>query len=88
MAIAAQKYSIREKMQDMAGRVRETGRVALSEVFRGLTGRAEAIAVFLAVLELLRLLLVRALQTEEFGEIYLEPTGENLTLDGYEEEYR
>ncbi len=88
MAIAAQKYSIREKMQDMAGRVRETGRVALTEVFRGLTGRAEAIAVFLAVLELLRLLLVRALQTEEFGEIYLEPTGENLTLDGYEEEYR
>ncbi len=88
MAISAQKYSIREKMEDMAGRVRQTGRVALTEVFRGLTGRAEAIAVFLAVLELLRLLLVRALQTEEFGEIYLEPTGENLTLDGYEEEYR
>jgi segregation and condensation protein A len=88
MAIVAQKFSIREKMQDMAGRVRESGRVALSEVFRGLSGRAEAIAVFLAVLELLRLLLVRALQTEEFGEIYLEPTGENLTLEGYEEEYR
>ena len=88
MAITAQKFSIREKMEDMAGRVRETGRVALSEVFRGLTGRAEAIAVFLAVLELLRLLLVRALQTEEFGEIYLEPTGESLALEGYEEEYR
>ena len=88
MAIAAQKFSIREKMEDMAGRVRETGRVALSEVFRGLTGQAEAIAVFLAVLELLRLLLVRALQTEEFGEIYLEPTGESLALEGYEEEYR
>ena len=88
MAIVAQKFSIREKMQDMAGRVRESGRVALSEVFRGLTGRAEAIAVFLAVLELLRLLLVRAIQAEEFAEIYLEPTGENLTLDGYEEEYR
>jgi len=88
MAITAQKFSIREKMEEMAGRIRETGRVALSEVFRSLSGRAEAIAVFLAVLELLRLLLVRALQTEEFGEIYLEPTGENLTLDGYEEEYR
>ena len=88
MAIVSQKFSIREKMQEMAGRVQESGRVALSEVFRGLSGRAEAIAVFLAVLELLRLLLVRALQAEEFGEIYLEPTGENLTLDGYEEEYR
>jgi segregation and condensation protein A len=88
MAIVSQKFSIREKMQEMAGRVRESGRVALTEVFRGLSGRAEAIAVFLAVLELLRLLLVRALQAEEFGEIYLEPTGESLTLDGYEEEYR
>ena len=88
MAIAAQKFSIREKMEEMAGRVRETGRVALSEVFRGLSGRAEAIAVFLAVLELLRLLLVRALQAEEFGEIYLEPTGETVVLEGYEEEYR
>lgn len=88
MSIAHQQFSIREKMQDMAGRIRESGRVALSEVFGSLSGRAEAIAVFLAVLELLRLLLVRALQTEEFGEIYLEPTGENLTLEGYEEEYR
>lgn len=88
MAIVAQKFSIREKMQDMAGRVRESGRVSLSDVFRSLSGRAEAIAVFLAVLELLRLLLVRALQTEEFGEIYLEPTGQDLTLEGYEEEYR
>ena len=89
MAIEHQKFSIREKMEEMAGRVRESGgRVALSEVFRGLSGRAEAIAVFLAVLELLRLLLVRALQTEEFGEIYLESTGESLALEGYEEEYR
>ncbi len=89
LAISAQRFSIREKMQEMAGRVRESGgRVALSEVFRSLSGRAEAIAVFLAVLELLRLLLVRALQAEEFGEIYLETTGESLTLEGYEEEYR
>jgi segregation and condensation protein A len=89
MAIAAPKFSIREKMQDMAGRVRDSGgRIALSEVFSVLSGRAEAIAVFLAVLELLRLLLVRALQAEEFGEIYLEATGENLALEGYEEEYR
>jgi segregation and condensation protein A len=88
MAIAHQKFSIREKMEEMAGRVRESGRVALSDVFRSLSGRAEAIAVFLAVLELLRLLLVRALQAEEFGEIYLEATGESLTMEGYEEEYR
>lgn len=88
MEIAHQKFSIREKMEEMAGRVRESGRVALSEVFGTLSGRAEAIAVFLAVLELLRLLLVKALQTEEFGEIYLEATGERLALEGYEEEYR
>ena len=60
----------------------------LSDVFKGLAGRAEAIAVFLAVLELLRLRVVRAKQDAEFGDILLESTGENATLDGYEESYR
>ena len=89
MEISHQRFSIREKMEEMTGRIRSGGgRTALGEVFRGLSGRAEAIAVFLAVLELLRLLLVRAVQTEEFGEIWLEAVAESLSLDGYEEAYR
>ena len=89
MEIAHQKYSIKEKMEDMLARVKGgTGPVPLSGVFRGLAGRAEAIAVFLAVLELLRLRVVRAKQDADFSDILLESTGEDVTLDGYEDSYR
>ena len=89
LEIAHQRFSIREKMEAMLDRVRSAAApTPLTEVFAGLSGRAEAIAVFLAVLELLRLRIVRALQTGEFAEIYLEPTGENVSLDDYQEVYR
>ncbi|MGZ6972060.1 MAG: segregation and condensation protein A, partial [Thermoanaerobaculia bacterium] len=87
--IAHQKFSIREKMEQMLARVKSgTGPLPLSEVFRSLSGRGEAIAIFLAVLELLRLRVVRARQDGEFSEIYLDPTGEEASLEGYEEAYR
>ena len=89
LEIAHQKFSIREKMEQMLARVRSgDGTVSLSEVFRGLSGRGEAIAIFLAVLELLRLRVVRARQDGEFNEIYLDATGESASLEGYEEAYR
>ncbi len=89
LEIAHQKFSIKQKMEDMLGRVKSgNGPVALSHVFKGLSGRAEAIAVFLAVLELLRLRVVRARQEAEFDDILLEATGADVTLEGYEEAYR
>jgi segregation and condensation protein A len=89
MEIAHQRFSIRQKMEEMLARVRGGGEpVPLSGVFRALSGRAEAIAVFLAVLELLRLRVVRARQESEFGDILLESTGAETTLEGYEESYR
>ncbi len=89
LEIQHQKFSIREKMEGMLARVKAAATpTPLSEVFASLSGRAEAIAVFLAVLELLRLRIVRALQPEEFAEIYLEATGQDVSLDGYEEVYR
>lgn len=89
LAIAHQTFSIREKMDEMLGRVRESvGPTPLSDVLRSLSGRAEAIAVFLALLELLRLRIVRALQAEEFGEIYLERTDEEVSLEDFKEAYR
>jgi segregation and condensation protein A len=83
------KFSIKEKMEEMLGRVKDGGgRAALTEVFASLSGRAEVIACFLAVLELLRLGLVRAVQDEEFGEIAIHSTGEQASLEAYEEAYR
>ena len=77
---------ILERSRDIRDFVRYSAYQNFSGRALGFVGLA--VAVFLAVLELLRLLLVRALQAEEFGEIYLETTGESLTLEGYEEEYR
>jgi segregation and condensation protein A len=89
MEIEHQRFSIKEKMEEMLSRVTSGGGpVPLSDVFRALSGRAEAIAIFLAVLELLRLRVVRARQADEFGDIFLESTGEDVTLEGYEEAYR
>jgi segregation and condensation protein A len=89
LEIAHQRFSIREKMNEMLSRVRTAAApTPLTEVFAGLSGRAEAIAVFLAVLEMLRLRIIRALQTAEFAEIYLEATGESVSLDDYQEVYR
>jgi segregation and condensation protein A len=89
MEIAHAVYSIKQKMEDMLGRVTGSGgRSALTDVFRSLSGRAEAIATFLAVLELLRLGMVRAVQAEEFSEIFLESTGVDTSLESYEEAYR
>jgi len=89
MEIEHQKFSIREKMDEMLAKVKSASApVPLTGVFGGLSGRSEAIAVFLAVLELLRLRIVRALQAGEFAEIYLEATGGDATLDGFEEAYR
>jgi len=89
MEIEHQKFSIREKMDEMLAKVKGAAApVPLTEVFGGLSGRSEAIAVFLAVLELLRLRIVRALQSGEFAEIYLEATGGEVSLEGFEEAYR
>ena len=89
MEIAHQKFSIKEKMEQMLLRVKSgDGSLPLSDVFRGLSGRGEAIAIFLAVLELLRMRVVKARQDGEFNEIYLDATGEAASLEGYEEAYR
>jgi segregation and condensation protein A len=89
MEIAHQKFSIKEKMEEMLARVKAgNGPVPLSDVFRSLSGRSEAIAIFLAVLELLRLRVVKARQDGEFSEIYLDSTGGDASLEGYEEAYR
>jgi segregation and condensation protein A len=90
LAIEHAPFSIKEKMADMLALIQHgSGPASLSEVFLGLSGRAEAIAVFLAILELLRLLVVRATQAEEFAEIYLERTPDSdFSLEGYEEAYR
>jgi segregation and condensation protein A len=88
LQIAHSRFSIKEKMEETLSRLQGGASLVLTEVFQSLSGRAEVIATFLAVLELLRLGLVRAVQAEEFAPIHLQATGDDMSLAGFEEAYR
>jgi segregation and condensation protein A len=66
---------------DLVGRLRERPRLPFFEVFAGSKDRMDLIGLFLALLELVRSRLVRAVQDGSFGEIDIEVVGklpENL----------
>jgi len=67
---------------ELIERLRESPRIAFFQVFAGKTSRVDLIGSFLALLELVRAKVVRAVQEEAFGEISLEVAGDlpdNLT---------
>jgi segregation and condensation protein A len=60
-------------MQRIDERLRRDGRVAFTQFFEGSVHKSKLVAMFLAVLELVRHQHARAAQPELFGEIWLEP---------------
>jgi segregation and condensation protein A len=69
--IEGEEYTIDEKMAELQLLLHETGEMCLTLYMRGLSSRLEAIVTFLALLELMRLMRVRARQTQFFGDIWL-----------------
>ena len=63
------KWSVSEKIEHLMQVVRGMGRVKFSELFAGVTSRSEVVVTFLALLELIRLKQLTAVQREAFGEI-------------------
>jgi len=63
------KWSVSEKIELLMRVVNERSAVRFSELFEGVTSRAEVVVTFLAVLELIRLKQITAMQREAFGEI-------------------
>jgi segregation and condensation protein A len=63
------KWSVSEKIEYLLKRLSEQARVRFSELFAGVTSRSEVVVTFLALLELIRLKQIIALQNEPFGEI-------------------
>jgi segregation and condensation protein A len=68
------KWSVSEKIEHLMQIVREFERVKFSELFAGVTSRSEVVVTFLALLELIRLKQLTAVQREPFGEIEICPT--------------
>jgi segregation and condensation protein A len=63
------KWSVSEKIEHLMRATGDRPRVKFSELFEGVTSRSEVVVTFLALLELIRLKQLIAVQPEAFGEI-------------------
>jgi segregation and condensation protein A len=63
------KWTVSEKIEYLLKALRERLSLKFSELFEGVTSRSEVVVTFLALLELIRLKQLTALQREPFGEI-------------------
>ena len=63
------KWTVSEKIEELMRVLRERPSVKFSELFAGVTSRSEVVVTFLALLELIRLKQLTAVQREPFGEI-------------------
>ncbi len=73
------KWSVSQKIEQLMRAISERSRLKFSELFAGVTSRSEVVVTFLALLELIRLKQLMAVQAEAFGEIEIcrpEPVAE------------
>jgi segregation and condensation protein A len=67
------RWTVSEKIELLARRVSEHGSVRFTDLFAAAISRTEVVVTFLALLELMRLKQVVALQDGDFGEIEIRP---------------
>ena len=70
--IFAERFTVAEKIEVLGDRLRRAGRFSISRMFEGMRSRHEIACMFLALLELIRLCQARAVQSETYGEIFIE----------------
>ena len=63
------KWTVSEKIEQLMRAICEEGRLKFSKLFADVTSRSEVVVTFLALLELIRLKQLVAVQREAFGEI-------------------
>lgn len=69
--ITAESVSITEKISHILARLESSDSVVFTDLFEGTTTKLQMIATFLALLELMRTRVVRAVQIDQFGAIRL-----------------
>ncbi len=67
--IFGENFTVSDKIETILTRIAEGRSLKFAELFAGMASRVEIVVTFLALLELIRLRQVRALQPEPFGEI-------------------
>jgi segregation and condensation protein A len=66
-----EKWTVSEKIESLMSMIKEQATVRFSELFAAATSRTEVVVTFLAMLELIRLHQLVAVQADAFGEIEL-----------------
>jgi segregation and condensation protein A len=64
-----ERFTVSEKIDTILHRVGNSASIRFSELFGEIVSRVEIVVTFLALLELIRLNQVRAIQRDLFGEI-------------------
>jgi segregation and condensation protein A len=67
--IPGERFSVSEKIDTILQRVEAGGRIPFSDLFGAIVSRLEVVVTFIALLELIRLKQVRAIQKNIFDEI-------------------
>lgn len=67
--IFSDQYTVAQKVDFLTSLLREQKRAKLTDIFVGMRHRYEMVCTFLAILELIRMRQLRAMQTGPFGEI-------------------
>jgi segregation and condensation protein A len=67
--IFGEHFTVSEKIDIILQRVADGGRLRFAELFGEIASRIEIVVTFLALLELIRLRQIRAVQSDPFGEI-------------------
>ncbi|MBV8782401.1 MAG: segregation/condensation protein A [Phycisphaerae bacterium] len=71
--IFGEHFTVSEKIEMILRRIADGTRLKFSELFGDIASRVEVVVTFLAMLELIRLKQVRAVQTNPFDEIEIVP---------------
>ncbi len=71
--IFAERYTVADKIDSINETLRTRGKVTLRELVQGMVHRYEMVCTFLALLELIRLRRLRAMQADSFSDIELVP---------------
>ncbi len=77
--IPADDLALEDRMEAVLSQLRAKGELTFRQLFAGQTTRAEVIAVFLALLELIRLHAAVVRQSSRFGEILIYPAAGGTT---------
>jgi segregation and condensation protein A len=85
MELEGEAYDIEEKIDRIHHRVRVAGKLSFETLLGECRSRLEMIVTFLALLELLKLNRLSAIQDGNFGEIVLAPPSEEVVASEWDE---